>query len=81
VRSIHTSRLLVLSIVTMALGVAFQMAHALFGLGGHRLDAVSDEWVYTAVELLAVAVCATRVVRVREDRWAWGLMTSGRAAT
>ncbi len=35
---------------------------------------------YTAVELTAVAVCAARVVRRREDRLAWALMTLGLVA-
>ncbi len=69
------SRLLRIAVAAIGLGVAFHAAHALFGLGGHRLDGFSKDWVYTAVELVAAAVCAARVIRRREDRWAWGLVT------
>ncbi len=61
----------------MGAGVGLHAAHALFGLGGHGLDSFFATWVYTAVELIAVAVCAVRVCTRREDRWAWGLMTFG----
>jgi two-component system, cell cycle response regulator len=71
------SRWLSGAVAAMGIGVGFHAAHALFGLGGHQLDAVAGTWVYTAVELIAVAVCAARVVRRRENRWAWALMTFG----
>ena len=58
-------------------GVVFHAVHALTGLGGPGLDGFTTNGVYTAVELLAVAVCAGRLLRRREDRWAWGLMTFG----
>lgn len=61
----------------MVIGVAFHAAHAVLGLGGHALDSVTKDWVYTAVELIAVAVCAARVLRKREDRWPWALVTFG----
>jgi two-component system cell cycle response regulator len=61
----------------MVIGVAFHAAHAVLGLGGHALDSFTKEWVYTAIELLAVAVCAARVLRKREDRWPWALVTFG----
>lgn len=61
--------------VALAAGVAFSAAHAIFHLGGAGADEISDDWVYTAIELLAVALCAARVVRRREDRAAWLLVT------
>jgi two-component system cell cycle response regulator len=61
----------------MGIGVGFHAAHALLGLGGHELDALAEKWAYSAVELTAVAVCAARVVRRRENRWVWALMTFG----
>jgi two-component system cell cycle response regulator len=39
------------------------------------LDAFTNNGVYTAVEVLAVAVCAARVVIKRDDRAAWAFMT------
>jgi diguanylate cyclase (GGDEF)-like protein len=61
----------------MGVGIAFHVSHALFGLGGHGLDAFSKDGVYTAVELIAVGMCATRAVRTRDDRAAWVFMTLG----
>ena len=48
---------------------------AVTGIGGQQLETIADKYVYTALELIAVAVCAARVVRRREDRVAWALMT------
>jgi diguanylate cyclase (GGDEF)-like protein len=61
----------------MALGVGFHGLHALFGLGGHGFDEFAKDWVYTAVEVIAVAVCAVRVVTRRDDRAAWAFITCG----
>jgi two-component system cell cycle response regulator len=73
-------RLLTLAIAAMAAGVAFEAFQALSGAGGHAIEQISDKWAYTAVELIAVAVCAARVVHRREDRLAWALMTLGLVA-
>ena len=64
----------------MILGVAFEALQAVFGFGGPGLNRFADRWIYTAVELIAVAVCAARVVRRREDRAAWSFMTIGLVA-
>jgi two-component system cell cycle response regulator len=69
------SRLLVVAICAMALGVAFHAAHALLDFGGPGIASFAKNWVYTAVELLAVAVCGARTLRRRADRWVWGLIT------
>jgi two-component system cell cycle response regulator len=61
--------------LAMAIAVGFLGAHAVLGVGGHSIDALADTWLYTAVELIAVTVCAARTVRRREDRWAWALVT------
>jgi diguanylate cyclase (GGDEF)-like protein len=63
--------------VAIALGVAIHALYALTGLGGRGLHSPVDDWLYTAVELLAVGLCAARVVAHREDRTAWALMTAG----
>jgi diguanylate cyclase (GGDEF)-like protein len=63
--------------VTMAAGVLFESLQALTGFGGHALNVFADKWVYTTVEVIAVALCATRVVLRRQDRPAWVLMTLG----
>ena len=71
------SALLSVAVAAMGAGVAFQTAHALLGLGGRGLDAFTKNGVYTAAELIAVGICAARVVGRRDDRWAWSLMTFG----
>ena len=73
-------RVLVLAIAAMAAGVAFEALQALTGVGGHAIEQLSDNWVYTAVEVTAVLVCARRAVSRREDRVAWTCMTVGLAA-
>ena len=64
----------------MALGVGFESLQAATGLGGQQLESVADKYVYTALELIAVAVCAARVLRRRDDRLAWAFMTLGLVA-
>ena len=39
-----------------------------------------DRLVYNALILLAVAACVIRVVRIREERWAWFALTIGVAS-
>jgi diguanylate cyclase (GGDEF)-like protein len=70
-------RLLLVAFAAMWLLVAFHAARALLGFGGAGMEAIAKNWVYTAAEVLAVAICAARVVGRREDRWAWGLITFG----
>ncbi len=71
------SRLLAAAFAAMALGVAFHALHAVFGFWGPSLDGLAKDWVYTAVELVAVGVCAARGLRRGEDRAAWLLITVG----
>ena len=61
----------------MWLLVAFHAARALLGFGGPGMEAVAKNWIYTAAEVLAVAICLARVVTRREDRWAWALIAFG----
>ncbi len=61
----------------MALGVGFETLQAATGLGGHSAETLADKYVYTAIELIAVVVCAARVLRRKDDRAAWGCMTLG----
>jgi two-component system cell cycle response regulator len=71
------SRAQTLAFVALGACTAFSASHALFGLGGRGADAISNDGVYTAIEAIAVAVCAARAVRRREDRAAWLLVTIG----
>ena len=62
--------------VVALLGLVLLLAHP--GLGASRAWArhVFNSWVYNALELAAVAGCLMRVVYVRSDRVAWGLLTA-----
>jgi len=51
--------------------------HALFGLGGHRLDSFYLKWVTDAIALLSAAMCMWRAVAVRGERFAWALLSLG----
>src|SRR4051794_23236042 len=55
-------------------------AHAGFGLGGHALDGLFNDWVYNALILAAAASCAVRGIRVSVDRAAWLLLAFGLSA-
>jgi two-component system cell cycle response regulator len=68
---------LALAFAAMWLLLAFHAARALLGFGGPAMTAFAKNWVYTAAEIVAVGICAARVWRRREDRWAWGLITFG----
>ena len=63
--------------IAMALALAFEAAHALFGFGGASLDGFVKDGLYTAIEITAVGVCCARVLLRREDRLAWAFMTVG----
>jgi diguanylate cyclase (GGDEF)-like protein len=72
-----SSRALTLALAAMALATAFHALHALFGLGGSSLDGFTKDGVYMAIEFVAVAVCAARVLSRREHRAAWLLICVG----
>jgi two-component system, cell cycle response regulator len=61
----------------MGMAVVFHAAHAVFGVGGGSLDNFVKDDVYTAIELVAVGVCAARALRRRENRLAWALIAAG----
>jgi signal transduction histidine kinase len=51
--------------------------HALFGVGGVRLDDFYLTWVTDAIALLSAALCMWRAVLVRGERLAWVLFSLG----
>jgi len=63
------------ALAAIALGMAFLLVHALTKVGHPALDGFADNGVYTAVEVLAVGVCAARALRRGRDRAAWWLIT------
>ncbi len=71
------SRVLVLAFAALALATVFEGVHALAGFGGPWLEDFANEWLYTAIELVAVALCVARAVRRRKDRAAWLLIAAG----
>jgi diguanylate cyclase (GGDEF)-like protein len=50
------------------------------GVGGESLDRLFNDFVYNAIELLAVAGCCLRLAYVRSDRLAWALITAAIAS-
>jgi diguanylate cyclase (GGDEF)-like protein len=55
--------------------MAFEVVRAFTDVGGSALDSLTNAWVYSAIELIALAVCVARVLERREQRLAWTLMT------
>jgi diguanylate cyclase (GGDEF)-like protein len=64
-RAIHVGFLV------LAAGLAFFAAHALSRFGGAGLESFSNDYLYTALELIAVSLCFARAWRHAEDRAAW----------
>jgi two-component system, cell cycle response regulator len=71
------SRVLAFAFVVMGLAVTLHAVHAVFGVGHPELDGFVTDWVYTAIELVAVAVCGGRALTRSQDRGAWLLITAG----
>jgi two-component system cell cycle response regulator len=71
------SRALRWAVAAIVLGVAFEAVQALWGLGGGTVATIAHTWDYTAVEVIAVAVCLARAVRRRRHRGPWLLMSFG----
>jgi two-component system cell cycle response regulator len=68
-------RLRLCAFSAMGLGIAFELLRALTGVGGRGLNSFADNWLYMAVEFVAIAVCLARVRQRREQRLAWALVT------
>ena len=71
------SRARAATFAVLALAVAFELLHTGLGLGRPALDGVVKDGLYTAIEFVAVGLCAARVIGRREDRTAWVLITAG----
>src|SRR5947208_2199313 len=56
--------------------VAFAV-HGGFGVGGHGLDSLFNDWVYNGLVLIAALSCLVRAIRVRERRAAWLVLAAG----
>ena len=76
-RAVINHPFLAIAIAVVIVGSGYQALVAASGVGGNLFETIADKYVYTALELIAVAACAARVARRREDRLAWGLMTFG----
>ena len=61
----------------MALAIALHLAHVGLGLGRPALDGFVNDGLYTAIEFVAVGLCAARAMTRRADRTAWILITAG----
>jgi two-component system cell cycle response regulator len=69
--------MLSVAFVAMGLATVFFALHALVGLGHPSLDGFVRDGVYTAIEFVAVGVCAARALRRQQDRTAWLLISAG----
>jgi diguanylate cyclase (GGDEF)-like protein len=67
----HRQRLVKIVIAVLVLGVLAHGVHSLTGAGNHTLF---HDWVYNALMLAAVALCAARALSVRAERAAWAAM-------
>ncbi len=76
-RSESRPRLLLVGFSALAVALAFHATHALTHFGGAGLDTFSSDYLYTAIELVAVGLCLARAVRRPQDRVAWLLIATG----
>ncbi len=51
--------------------------HALFGVGGHQVDWVFNDFVYNGLVFISALSCLVRGIRIRERRAAWLLLGAG----
>jgi two-component system cell cycle response regulator len=58
-------------------GLAFFVLHVQLGTGGAAVDDLANRWLYNALILLAVAMCALRTAWLATDRAAWLAITVG----
>jgi diguanylate cyclase (GGDEF)-like protein len=71
----------VLALATASgVGLAAFFAYTLGALGGASGDAFFNDYLYNVLELAAVTGCLLRVLLVRTDRVAWGLLTAAVAS-
>ena len=73
--SLSSRRLLPVAFTAMGVGVMFELVRAATGIGGPALDSLSENWIYMAIEFLAIGCCLLRVLVCKEHRRAWLLMT------
>jgi diguanylate cyclase (GGDEF)-like protein len=70
-------RLLLAGFLALAAALAFHATHALSHFGGAGLETFSNDYLYTAIELVAVGLCFARAARRAQDRVAWLLIATG----
>jgi diguanylate cyclase (GGDEF)-like protein len=67
--------LLAASFAAIALGIAFELVRLATHAGGSSLEPIANDWVYMAVEFVAIGVCIARVATRAEHRLTWTLLT------
>jgi two-component system cell cycle response regulator len=60
-------------VAALVAGLVAHQAHTLLGLGGARLF---DTWIYTALEVVATALCIARAMLIRAGRVGWSLLAA-----
>jgi two-component system cell cycle response regulator len=58
-------------------GLAVHLAHALTRFGGATVDNLVENWLYSGLEFVAVALCAWRAAALRAHRAGWTLIAVG----
>jgi two-component system cell cycle response regulator len=66
--------LLSFAFAAMVLTCAFELLRAATGVGGPALDSLTNNWVYMAVEFVAIGVCVAKASQHGQQRRAWALM-------
>jgi two-component system, cell cycle response regulator len=74
------SRLLYACFACLLLALAVHATHALTHFGGSAPEAFFNDYLYSAIELLAVALCFGRALHGSGDRLAWALLGAGMLA-
>ncbi|MFI4990175.1 MAG: HD domain-containing phosphohydrolase [Solirubrobacterales bacterium] len=68
---------LLVAFAGLAAALAFHATHGLTHFGGTGLETFCNDYLYTAIELVAVGLCVARAARRSEDRVAWLLIATG----
>ena len=71
---------LLAAFAAIALCITFELLRLATNVGGPGWSSLANNWVYMAVEFVAVGICAGRAVARRDHRVAWLLMTVALAA-
>jgi two-component system, cell cycle response regulator len=67
--------LLAAGFAAITAGLAFEFVRLATHVGGSAWAPIANDWVYMAVEFVAIAICVTRAVTRERQRLTWTLLT------